>query len=128
MQTAEFWIDKNIAQNKILELKKLKEKLGGEKALYAGPAILNIISGSGGDDSEDFAYLLLRMYEKYFDKNNYVYKILHLHENEHKGIKNITLEINSKNAYGNLHGESGVHRLVRISPFNANAKRLREKN
>ncbi len=123
MQNAEFWIDKLSAQEKIKELKTLKLKVGGEKILEEGGAILNIISGAGGDDSEDWAFLLFEMYRKYSEKNNWTLTILHAHNNEHGGVKNITAEINGKNVYSSLKNESGVHRLVRISPFNSNAKR-----
>ncbi len=123
MQTAEFWIDKLSSQEKVKELKNLKLKVGGERVLEEGGAILNIISGAGGDDSEDWANILFEMYRKYAEKNNWSLSILHVHNNEHGGIKNITVEITGKNVYGSLKNESGVHRLVRISPFNANAKR-----
>lgn len=123
MQTAEFWVDKLSSQEKVKELKTLKIKVGGEKVLEEGGAILNIIPGAGGDDSEDWANILFEMYRKYAEKNTWSLSILHIHNNEHGGIKNITVEITGKNVYGSLKNESGVHRLVRISPFNANAKR-----
>jgi len=123
MQAFDFWDDKNLAQEKIKLLKDLKAKKEGDSILLKGNAILNIIAGAGGDDSEDWARMLKNMYEKYFDKNNFSYTILHIHTNEHDGIKNLTMEVNGKNAYGDLKNESGVHRLVRISPFNSNDKR-----
>jgi peptide chain release factor 2 len=123
----DFWQDKIKAQSTIKEIKKLKHELLGEQALYAGDAIMNIIAGAGGDDSEDFALMLCEMYQKYFTKNteneNWTFSVLHSHLNDHKGVKNITIEIKGKNAYGNMRHESGVHRLVRVSPFNANSKR-----
>ncbi|HBC70746.1 TPA: hypothetical protein DCZ46_02175 [Candidatus Campbellbacteria bacterium] len=67
--------------------------------------------------------MLLRMYLKFFEKQNFEAKLLHENKNDHGGYRNITLEIHGKNAYGMLKNESGVHRLVRISPFNA--KKLR---
>lgn len=123
MQTAEFWMDKMRANEMVKELKELKVKQGGEAALYMGPAIMNILAGAGGDDSEDWARILLDMYKKYIEKNNWSYNILHVHNNEQNGIRNITIEIDGKGAYGELRNESGVHRLVRISPFNSNSKR-----
>lgn len=123
MQTAEFWMDKMSANESVKELKELKVKQGGEAALYAGPAIMNILAGAGGDDSEDWARILLDMYKKYIEKNNYTYKVLHVHNNEQNGIRNITIEISGKGVYGRLRNESGVHRLVRISPFDSNSKR-----
>ncbi len=123
MQTAEFWMDKMSANEVVKELKELKVKQGGEAALYAGPAIVNILAGAGGDDSEDWARILLDMYKKYIEKNNWSYNVLHVHNNEQNGIRNITIEVTGKGAYGELRNESGVHRLVRISPFNSNSKR-----
>ena len=123
MQTAEFWMDKMSANEVVRELKDLKVKQGGEAALYAGPAIMNILAGAGGDDSEDWARILLDMYKKYIEKNNWSYNVLHVHNNEQNGIRNITIEVTGKGAYGELRNESGVHRLVRISPFNSNSKR-----
>jgi peptide chain release factor 2 len=84
---------------------------------------MTIFSGAGGDDAEDFSRILLEMYEKYFENKDWKYSILHKNENDHGGYRNITLEISGKNVYGTLKNESGVHRLVRISPFNA--KQLR---
>jgi peptide chain release factor 2 len=63
------------------------------------------------------------MYKKYIEKNNWSYNVLHVHNNEQNGIRNITIEITGKGVYGELKNESGVHRLVRISPFNSNSKR-----
>src|SRR5690606_13571422 len=88
-----------------------------------GSAHMTIFSGAGGDDAEDFSRILLEMYVKYFDKKGWGYSVLHKNENDHGGYRNITLEIDGKNVYGTLKNESGVHRLVRVSPFNASAKR-----
>ena len=127
MQTAEFWADKIKSQDRVKELKSLKSKLLGEKALDQGNAIINILAGAGGDDSEDWAHMLYEMYAKYLAKSSRQnicnVTLLHSHYNEHGGIKNMTLEIDGKGVYGELKNESGVHRLVRISPFNASSKR-----
>ena len=88
-----------------------------------GNAIISIISGAGGDDSEDFSRMLFEMYMKYADKKEWSISIIHGYRNDHGGYKNLSFEIQGKNAYGMLKNESGVHRLVRISPFNA--KKLR---
>lgn len=88
-----------------------------------GDALVSIISGAGGDDAEDFARMLLEMYMKYADKKGWSIFFIHEHQNDHGGYKNVTFEISGKNTYGTLKNESGVHRLVRISPFNA--KKLR---
>ena len=85
--------------------------------------MVTIFSGAGGDDAEDFTNILLQMYLKYFDNKGWSYFVMHKNENDHGGYRNITLEVSGKNAYGTLKNESGVHRLVRISPFNA--KKLR---
>ena len=85
--------------------------------------ILNINSGAGGTESQDWAYMLKRMYMMFLEKNGYKYSILEEQEGETAGIKSVTMEISGDFAYGNLKSESGVHRLVRISPFDSNARR-----
>jgi len=123
MSDADFWLDKNKAQNAIKELQTLKEQLEGVGKYDKGNAIMTILSGAGGDDSEDFSAILLRMYRKYAEKKGWGLGIIHANENDHGGYRNITVEIDGKNAYGSMKNESGVHRLVRISPFNSNQKR-----
>lgn len=123
MGGADFWIDKDVAQATIRELQELKDSLEGVGKYDKGDAVVTIFSGAGGDDAEDFSAMLLNMYLKYFDKKGWQVSILHKNENDHGGYRNITLEIEGKNVYGTLKNESGVHRLVRISPFNA--KQLR---
>ncbi len=118
-----FWNDKVQAQNVLKELQELKEKLTGAQKYDKGPAIITIISGAGGDDAEDFSAMLLDMYMKYANKNNWGISFIHEHKNDHGGYRNVSFEISGKGVYGNLKNESGVHRLVRISPFNA--KKLR---
>jgi len=120
---AGFWSNKNLAQEKITRLKELKLDLEDDSKLDNGGAVLNILAGAGGEDSEDWARMLLNMYLKYFEKQNWNMVFLHQNKNDHGGFRNVSLEISGKNVYGNLKNESGVHRLVRISPFNANAKR-----
>lgn len=87
------------------------------------PCIISFYAGAGGQDAEDWASILLRMYMRYGEKRGWSSEILHKHVNEHGGIKNAALEIDGAYAYGMLKGEMGVHRLVRISPFSA--KKLR---
>ena len=123
MSLADFWADKDEAQATIRELQTLKDELLGVGKCDKGSAVMTIFSGAGGDDAEDFSHILLDMYLKFFDKKKWQYAIIHKNENDHGGYRNITLEINGKNIYGTLKNESGVHRLVRISPFNA--KQLR---
>ncbi len=123
MISPRFWEDKERAQAIIKEMQRLKDELLGVGKYDRGDAIMTIFSGAGGDDAEDFSAMLLRMYFKYFDKNNFSYKILHENQNDHGGFRNVTVEVGGKNIYGVLKKESGVHRLVRVSPFNANQKR-----
>ncbi len=119
----DFWVDKFNAQSIIKEISELKQKLLGVNKYDRGNAVMTIFSGAGGDDAEDFSGMLLRMYLKFFESHGFTYQILHENKNTHDGYRNITLEIHGKGVYGILKNESGVHRLVRISPFNA--KKLR---
>ena len=123
MNDVSFWNNKEKAQETIKRLKELKDLRDGVNALDKGNAIMTILAGAGGDDSEDFARMLLEMYEAYFASKRFSYSVLHDNKNDHGGYRNITLEIDGKGVYGLLKNESGVHRLVRISPFNAQAKR-----
>ena len=132
MNSAEFWVDKDKAQAMIREHEALKNKLTGVGKYDAGGAVMTIFSGAGGDDAEDFSRMLLEMYQKFFNKRKWNYRIIHKNENDHGGYRNITLEINLPaftkasadcGPYGTLKNESGVHRLVRLSPFNAKALR-----
>lgn len=88
-----------------------------------GDAVLTVISGAGGDDAEDWARILFEMYQKYASRQKWRVKNIHTHFNELNGIKNAAIEISGKYAYGYLKNETGVHRLVRISPFDANKRR-----
>lgn len=123
MQAPDFWSDKDSAQGAIKELENLRNELEGVGKYDKGDAVMTIFSGAGGDDAEDFTNILLQMYLKYFDNKGWSYSVMHKNDNDHGGYRNITLEINGKGVYGTLKNESGVHRLVRISPFNA--KKLR---
>jgi len=123
INSADFWSDKNKAQNILKELALLKEKKEGAGKYDKGNAIATIISGAGGDDAEDFSAMLLGMYMKYINKKGWKVFFIHEHKNDHGGYRNVSFEIEGKNAYGMLKNEGGVHRLVRISPFNA--KKLR---
>ena len=86
-------------------------------------AILNIHPGAGGKESEDWAFMLFRMYKRWIDQNNYNINILNYQDGDENGLKDVSIEINGLNAYGNLKSEGGVHRLVRISPFDTNSRR-----
>lgn len=123
MAEADFWADKDKAQKLIKESQELKLELEGGDKYDKGDAVMTIFSGAGGDDAEDFSAILLRMYFKYFEKKGWTTRILHENNNDHGGYRNVTIEVSGKNSYGTLKNESGVHRLVRISPFNASQKR-----
>lgn len=123
MNAPDFWSDKNKAQATIREIQELKDKLEGVGKYDKGGAIMTIFSGAGGDDAEDFSAILLNMYKKYFDQKGWSFSFIHKNENDHGGFRNVTIDIDGKGVYGTLKNESGVHRLVRISPFNA--KKLR---
>ena len=105
---------------KIKEL-HLKRLLGGE--LDGNGAYLSIHAGAGGTESCDWANMLLRMYLRYAEKNGFKAEILHCTEGEEAGIKSVTVNFQGSYAYGYLKSESGVHRLVRISPFDSNSRR-----
>ncbi|MCA9356414.1 PCRF domain-containing protein [Candidatus Nomurabacteria bacterium] len=123
MSLSGFWDDKVSAQEKVKELGDLKDKLEGVGKYDKGSAVLSILSGAGGDDAEDFSRMLLEMYFKYSEKKGWKVYLKHENKNDHDGYRNVTIEIEGKNVYGTLKNESGVHRLVRTSPFNAKAKR-----
>ncbi|MEK7144762.1 MAG: PCRF domain-containing protein, partial [Patescibacteria group bacterium] len=122
MGSPDFWADKDAAQKLVQEYQALKEGASGDPH-DLGNATLAILAGAGGDDAEDFARMLRRMYEGYALKKGWRVRELHSNENDHGGYRNVMLEISGKGAYGRLRHEAGVHRLVRQSPFNANAKR-----
>ena len=86
-------------------------------------AILKINSGAGGTESNDWSAMLMRMYLRWAERNNYKVKELDYQTGDEVGIKSVTLEVDGERAYGYLKSENGVHRLVRISPFNAQGKR-----
>jgi peptide chain release factor 2 len=86
-------------------------------------AILKINSGAGGTESCDWSAMLMRMYTRWAERNGYKVSVADVLEGEEAGVKSVTMEIEGDYAYGYLKGESGVHRLVRMSPFNAQGKR-----
>lgn len=122
MASPDFWADKNKAQELVQEYQVLKEGADGDPH-DRGNASLAILAGAGGDDAEDFARMLRRMYEGYAVSKGWRVRELHANENDQGGYRNVMLEISGAGAYGRLKNEAGVHRLVRQSPFNANAKR-----
>lgn len=103
----------------VQEFKKLKSS-----AVFSGPydrgdALMEIFSGAGGVDAQDWARMLFQMYQRYAERNGFGFKVLHESLGEQRGLKSATVEIKGLFAYGYLKNESGVHRLVRLSPFSA---------
>jgi peptide chain release factor 2 len=123
MQRPDFWLQKEQAQQIVKEYQELKEAALGVGKYDKREAILTIFAGAGGDDAEDFVRILFNMYQRFIERQGWFSRILHDHETDHGGYRTVTLEVDGKNAYGMLKNESGVHRLVRISPFSATKKR-----
>lgn len=123
--------EKDVSENEVLDqLKKTSdtiEDLEFKNMLSVDgdnlSAIVQITAGAGGTESCDWAYMLMRMYRMFAEKNNYKIKELNLQDGDVAGIKTVTLQFEGDFAFGWLKGENGVHRLVRISPFDSNAKR-----
>jgi len=102
-----------------LEFKNMLRQEGDQMS-----CVLKINSGAGGTESQDWASMLMRMYIRWAEANNYKLTVSHLLEGDEAGIKTVTMQIEGDYAYGYLKGENGVHRLVRVSPFNAQGKRM----
>lgn len=122
--------DASLADEVVSEVKRLDEVVEGLelKALLSGPndaagAILSINARDGGTDANDWAEMLLRMYIQWAQKNDYTTALLDRNDNEEAGINSAVIAVRGPMAYGYLKGETGLHRLVRISPFNSEGKR-----
>lgn len=111
-------IEKLEAEIDSLEFKNMLRDADDER-----DAILNINSGAGGTEAQDWAQMLMRMYLRYAEKQGFKAEVVDLLEGDGAGIKSATIEVSGKYAYGYLKAENGVHRLVRISPFDSNKKR-----
>lgn len=111
----------------LLDLEKSLDKFDFQKMLSgeydSADAILTVNAGAGGTDAQDWANMLLRMYTRWAEKKGWHVELLDKSDGEEAGIKSATIKISGKYAYGYAKAEKGVHRLVRISPFNANGKR-----
>lgn len=123
MYLPDFWNNKDKAQGILREIEDLKTKLEGGGRFDKGDCILSIFTGAGGDDAEDFSRMLYEMYLKFIENKAWKTILLDKNENGNGGFRSIAIEVHGKNAYGTLKNESGVHRLVRMSPFNAKGKR-----
>lgn len=123
MLLPDFWNDPQAAQALIKELQELKDTADGKGKYDRNDAVFTIVAGAGGDDAEDFARMLVEMYQRYVEGRGWSVMIIDSNSNDENGYRNITFEVLGKGAYGALQHESGVHRLVRISPFNSNGKR-----
>jgi len=115
-------LEKNIKDVKNLII-KTEQKILLNGPYDSNPAILNIHPGAGGVESHDWAEMLFRMYTRWIENKKLKYRVTDYLEGEEAGIKNVTLTINGANAYGLLKSEKGIHRLVRISPFDSNKRR-----
>jgi peptide chain release factor 2 len=103
------------------ERRQIESMLSGEAD--GNDAFVEIHAGAGGTESQDWAVMLMRMYSRWCEKNGYKVEVLEIHDGEEAGIKSATMLVKGPSAYGWLKTESGVHRLVRISPFDSNARR-----
>lgn len=123
MASPDFWGDKDKAQATLKEYQDLKVKLMGGGGYDKSDAILTVVSGAGGDDAEDFSRILFAMYGKYIVTRGWRLAMLSSNENSVGGYRSISFEVVGNGAYGALKNEAGVHRLVRMSPFNSAGKR-----
>lgn len=115
-------VEAHVAESKkLIEALEFKKMLGAEEDPLG--AVLTVNAGAGGTESCDWAYMLMRMYMRWAERNKFKVTELDLQEGDVAGVKSVSLEIQGDYAYGYLKSESGVHRLVRISPFDAAAKR-----
>jgi len=114
-------VDQAVTAKKLTEDLELKNMLRSEEDVLG--AIVKINPGAGGTESTDWAEMLMRMYIRYGEKSGYKVKELHYLPGDEAGIKSVTLEFSGDYAYGYLKGESGVHRLVRLSPFDSANRR-----
>ena len=106
---------------KTIDRMEFIRKLSGEDD--SADAILTIHSGAGGTESCDWTDMLFRMYVRYMERKGYAYSVHEISPGDEAGIKSVTIEVKGEYAYGHLKAETGVHRLVRISPFDSNARR-----
>ncbi len=130
LELVELETDQALLQEAENNLTRLNQELAQWELqqLLSGPydkkgAVVTINAGAGGTDAQDWAEILLRMYTRWAEQHRYKVHLTELSEGDEAGLKSATIEIEGRYAYGYLHPEKGTHRLVRISPFNANGKR-----
>lgn len=123
MGAPDFWTDSAKAQAVMKEYQDLKTALAGAAGYNKGDAIVSIVSGAGGDDAEDFSRMLFAMYQKYAASKGWKAGLIDSNENSMGGFRSVAFEVSGPGAYGALKKEAGVHRLVRMSPFNSAGKR-----
>lgn len=123
MASPDFWTNKDKAQEALKEYQELKLKLEGGGSYDKSDALVTLVSGAGGDDAEDFSRMLFSMYTKYAASKGWKTTLLSSNENSMGGFRSVAFEVSGSGAYGSLKKEAGVHRLVRMSPFNAAGKR-----
>ena len=130
LEMLEFELTEEDIKSLIIEVEGIEKRIEKFKlnALLSGEfdmsnAYIEINSGAGGTESNDWANMLFRMYTRYFEKNDYSYEIINQQDGEEVGIKGVTMLVKGYYPFGYLKGETGVHRLVRISPFDSNSRR-----
>ncbi|MHB9056760.1 MAG: peptide chain release factor 2 [Paludibacteraceae bacterium] len=106
----------------LLEIIEMKNMLSNEEDQLG--AVIKIVAGAGGTEAQDWADMLFRMYQRYCERQGYKTEVTNYQSGDEAGIKTVTLQTEGEMAYGYLKGENGVHRLVRVSPFNAQGKRM----
>jgi len=105
-----------------IETLELKNMLSKEEDKFG--AVIKIVAGAGGTEAQDWADMLFRMYQRWAERQGYKCEITNIQDGDEAGIKTVTMQIDGEMAYGYLKSENGVHRLVRVSPFNAQGKRM----
>jgi len=106
----------------MLENIEMKNMLSREEDKFG--AVIKIVAGAGGTEAQDWAEMLFRMYQRWAERQGYKTEITNYQEGDEAGLKTVTMQIEGEMAYGYLKSENGVHRLVRVSPFNAQGKRM----